>query len=165
MRRYPCRVVLLLATVSSLSLSFSPEKLWIHHGHALSSSRFIKKSPQPNFRFGRHLLSMVMKVTVRIVGRKSGGWLDEGYSMYQKRLRPSGVDVETTWHKSDDALIKGVRGDYDKGVSVVMLDPKGNTYTSEKLAVDMFKWIELGGSRLVFVIGGGECSLIPINFI
>jgi 23S rRNA pseudoU1915 N3-methylase RlmH len=81
--------------------------------------------------------------------------LDEACSIYQTRLRPSGIEVETEWHKSNEALVKGVEGDYSKGNSVVLLDPKGKSSTSEKLAVDVYKWLEAGGSRLVFVIGGG----------
>lgn len=107
---------------------------------------------------GRRLYAM--KVTIRIVGKKTGGfkWLDEACSMYQTRLKP-GIELETEFHKSDDALIKGVRGDYDKDNTVVLLDPKGKKYTSENLAEDIYKWFEMGGSRLVFVIGGGECGL------
>ena len=98
-----------------------------------------------------------MQVTIRIVGKKSGGekWIDEACSMYQTRLRPANIDVETTFLKSDDALVKAVEGDYSKGNAVVLLDPEGKTCTSEKLAVDVYKWLEAGGSRLVFVIGGG----------
>jgi 23S rRNA pseudoU1915 N3-methylase RlmH len=98
-----------------------------------------------------------MKVTIRIVGRKSGGqtWLDEACAMYQKRLRPCGMDVETEFYKSNENLVRIVGSDYDKGNAVVLLDPRGKSCTSEALATDIYKWIESGGSRLVFVIGGG----------
>lgn len=101
---------------------------------------------------------MGMKINIRIVGRKSGSekWLEEACSMYQTRLRPSKIEVETTWHKDNDALIKGVTVDSDKGYQVVLLDPLGKTKTSEQFSSDMYKWLDQGGSRLVFVIGGAE---------
>jgi hypothetical protein len=143
------QIQVVAALLTSLSSGFSPPM--IRPGGR--ASRF--SSPG-----GQRLLTLqlkAMKVTIRIVGRKSGGekWLEEACSIYQTRLRPSGVEVETEWHKSDEALVKGVEGDYSKGNSVVLLDPKGKSYTSEKLAVDVYKWLETGGSRLVFVIGGG----------
>jgi 23S rRNA (pseudouridine1915-N3)-methyltransferase len=101
---------------------------------------------------------MGMKVTIRIVGRKTGSekWLEDACSMYQTRLRPANIDVDTVWHKNNDALVKGVLGDYTKGAPVVLLDPLGKTRSSEALADDFFDWIEEGGSRLIFVIGGAE---------
>lgn len=45
--------------------------------------------------------------------------------MYQTRLRPAGVNAETEFHKTDDLLIRGVQGDYTRGDTVVLLDPKG----------------------------------------
>ena len=103
-------------------------------------------------------ITMGMKVNIRIVGRKSGSekWLEEACAMYRTRLRPSKIEVETTWHKDNDALVKGVTVDRDKGHQVVLLDPLGKTKTSEQFSSDMYKWLDQGGSRLVFVIGGAE---------
>mmetsp|Transcript_27330 Transcript_27330/g.78777 ORF Transcript_27330/g.78777 Transcript_27330/m.78777 type:complete len:137 (+) Transcript_27330:89-499(+) len=57
-------------------------------------------------------LSMALEVKIRIVGRKNAEkWLDDGYAVYEKRLRPAGINVETTYHKSDQELIKGVTAD------------------------------------------------------
>ena len=39
---------------------------------------------------------------------------------------------------------------------MVLLDPLGKTRTSEKLSEDIYNWLDLGGSRLSFVIGGAE---------
>lgn len=98
-----------------------------------------------------------MKINIRIVGRKSSEpWLEEGCEMYETRLRPSNVEVETTWHKDNPALIKGVEGDQSKGHSIVLLDPLGATKTSERFTEDMYEWLDRGGSRLSFVIGGAE---------
>jgi 23S rRNA (pseudouridine1915-N3)-methyltransferase len=101
-------------------------------------------------------LHMVMEVKIRIVGRKSEKWIEEAYAIYEKRLKPASIDVETEWHKTDDALLKGISSDQQKGHAVVLLDPNGPSYTSERFTTDFYKWMEQGGSRLVFVIGGAE---------
>jgi hypothetical protein len=105
-------------------------------------------------------LSMGLKVTIRIVGRKQGGedWMEQACDMYLARLKPSGLEIGTEWHKNDAALVKGVTTDHEKNTPVVLLDPAGTTLTSEKLTDSIYRWLEQGGSRLVFVIGGGTCS-------
>jgi Predicted SPOUT methyltransferase len=109
---------------------------------------------------GHTILKMGLKVTIRIVGRKQGGeeWMEQACDMYLTRLKPSGLEIGTEWHKNDAALLKGVTTDHDKNTPVVLLDPAGTTLTSEKLTDSIYRWLEQGGSRLVFVIGGGTCS-------
>ncbi|GKY98952.1 hypothetical protein MPSEU_000851000 [Mayamaea pseudoterrestris] len=103
----------------------------------------------------------VMKVTIRIVGRKPGSsdgsaWLDQGVSLYQQRLERH-IALRTEWHKTNDALVKGIQGDADKKHKIVILDPTiGTQYTSEAFADHFYKWMQDGGSRVVFVIGGAE---------
>lgn len=101
---------------------------------------------------------MGMEVKIRIVGRKNGSekWLEDAYSMYETRLRPSNIGVQTVWHKNDDELLKGVRSDSDRKHTVVLLDPSGKIRTSEDFCRDMYKWLDEGGSRLTFVIGGAD---------
>ena len=102
-------------------------------------------------------LHMGMKVNIRIVGRKSSEpWLEEGVDMYEKRLRPSNVEVDTTWHKDNAALMKGIDMDRSKSHKVICLDPTGTQPTSEKFSDQVYQWLEEGGSRLSFVIGGAE---------
>lgn len=102
-------------------------------------------------------LYMGMKVNIRIVGRKSSEpWLEDGVDMYEKRLRPSNVEVETTWHKDNAALMKGIETDRSKNHKVICLDPTGKQYTSEKFTEKVYQWLDEGGSRLSFVIGGAE---------
>lgn len=113
----------------------------------------------PRFNTHNTFLRMGMQVKIRIVGRKSSGndWLDAAYNMYATRLRASPVNVETTWHKNDVDLARGVELDLTKNHVVVLLDPKeGKQCTSEKFADKMFEWLDRGGSRLSFVIGGAE---------
>jgi 23S rRNA (pseudouridine1915-N3)-methyltransferase len=99
----------------------------------------------------------LMKVTVRIVGRKpSEKWLDQGVGMYQQRLGRV-FDLQTEWYKSNDSLVKQIQADALKGHAVVILDPKiGVQYPSEVFADRFYEWMQQGGSRLVFVIGGAE---------
>ncbi len=101
-------------------------------------------------------LTMGMSVKIRIVGRKNGSekWLEDAYSMYETRLRPSNLDIETLWHKNDSELIKGVLSDKEKGHTIVLMDPIGKMRSSEQFSDDLFSWMEEGGSRVVFVIGG-----------
>lgn len=103
-------------------------------------------------------LSMGLDIKIRIVGRKNGceQWLEDAYSMYETRLRPSNIGVETIWHKNDDELVKGVLADHEKGHTVVLLDPLGSTTTSERFSENMYRWLDEGGSRLAFVIGGAD---------
>ena len=75
---------------------------------------------------------------------------------FQTRLRPSNVEVDTTWHKDNQALTKSVEGDASKGHSIILLDPLGTSKTSEKFSDDLYEWLDRGGSRLSFVIGGAE---------
>ena len=97
-----------------------------------------------------------IKVTIRIVGRKGGGekWIEDGCDMYVKRLKPANVDLVTEWHKSNEALIKGIESDWSKNFPVVLLDPKGKKFSSETFSAEFYRLAEDGGSRLVYVIGG-----------
>jgi len=102
-------------------------------------------------------LRMGMKVNIRIVGRKSSEpWLEEGCEMYETRLRPLNVEVETTWHKDNTALLKGFRMDRSKSHKVICLDPKGKQHSSEGFSRSLYNWLDEGGSRLSFIIGGAE---------
>lgn len=101
-----------------------------------------------------------IKVTIRIVGRKGGSekWVEDGCDMYIKRLKPANVELVTEWHKTDEALIKGVQSDWSKNFPVVLLDPKGKKFSSEKFSTEFYRLAEQGGSRLVYVVGGVSLS-------
>lgn len=148
---------------------------YLHHssiGRSSKSSSFVSnnnaQTPNLQFSFSNHdritfrrrtpPMKMGLEVKIRIVGRKNGGepWLESSYSTYEKRLKPTNLQVTTQWHKNDDDLVKAVEGDEAKNHPVVLLDPLGKMSTSEKFCDDMYKWLEEGGSRLTFVIGGAE---------
>lgn len=103
-------------------------------------------------------ISMGLDVKIRMVGRKNGGekWLESAYDTYEIRLKSSNVNVETQYHKNDDELMKSIEADESKNHKVVLLDPRGKLCTSEAFSDDMYRWLEEGGSRLSFVIGGAE---------
>lgn len=103
-------------------------------------------------------LQMGLDIKIRIVGRKNGSeqWLEEAYDMYETRLKPSNINIKTIWHKNNNELIKGTRSDSSKGHSVVLLDPQGKSMTSEIFSERMYQWLDEGGSRISFVVGGAE---------
>jgi 23S rRNA pseudoU1915 N3-methylase RlmH len=109
------------------------------------------------------IVCMGRKVTIRIVGRKQGGeeWLEEACDMYLQRLKPTGFEVSTEWYKTNDALMKVHHEQsspqaISKQVPIVLLDPTGIRCTSESFTDKIHQWLEEGGSRLVFVVGGGK---------
>ncbi|KAL7453203.1 hypothetical protein ACHAWC_004875 [Mediolabrus comicus] len=101
---------------------------------------------------------MGLQVKIRIVGRKNGGekWLDQSYATYESRLKPTNLDVTTHWHKTDEELVKAATSDENKNHKVILLDPLGKMCTSEVFSDNMYNWLEIGGSRLTFCIGGAE---------
>ena len=134
---------------SHIEAAFAPQQ----HSRCYSGSTLVQHRQRITTK-----LRMGLKVTIRIVGRKtSEQWLEDACDMYLQRLKPSGIEIDTIWHKNDAALVKGVSTDHDKSsASVVLLDPTGKSYTSEDLADNIYRWLENGGSRLVFAIGGAE---------
>jgi len=97
-----------------------------------------------------------LKVAIRIVGKKSSErWIEEGIGIYTKRMKAT-IDLETTWHKDDSSLVAGVDGDLSKGYTIVCLDPKGSRHSSEAFSDNLYKWFEMGGSRVSFLVGGAE---------
>lgn len=101
---------------------------------------------------------MGLEVKIRMVGRKNGSekWLEDAYTMYNSRLTSTNLNVQTQYHKNDNELRNGIEADESKKHKVVLLDPLGRLCTSEHFSMDMYRWLEEGGSRLTFVIGGAE---------
>ncbi|KAL3809460.1 hypothetical protein ACHAXA_001288 [Cyclostephanos tholiformis] len=95
-------------------------------------------------------ISMGLEVKIRMVGRKNGGEV-AGVRILNVR-RP----LSTHYHKNDVELIRGIEADESKNHKVVLLDPLGRPRTSEVFSEDMYRWLDEGGSRLTFVIGGAE---------
>lgn len=158
-------LALLFLALSSCSVGTYVHRCNAFSSHILSSKSMFRYQANPldshTFRERRlepKTLSMGLEVKIRIVGRKSGGekWLESSYTTYETRLKSTNLQVTTQWHKNDDELIKGTDGDASKNHGVVLLDPLGKMVTSEKFSEDMYQWLEEGGSRLTFVIGGAD---------
>mmetsp|Transcript_16735 Transcript_16735/g.21834 ORF Transcript_16735/g.21834 Transcript_16735/m.21834 type:complete len:231 (-) Transcript_16735:131-823(-) len=118
----------------------------------------VKRNPNANVQHASSTTRLHgIKATIRIVGRKtSEKWIEEGCKMYETRLRPNNVDVVTEWCKNNDALIKNVQNDAERSTPIIMLDPFAKESSSEVFTDRFYKWVEKGGSRVVFVIGGAE---------
>lgn len=129
---------------SSSLASFRHHHYHYHHRHSSSSST---------------ILRMGLEINIRIVGRKnsieSTSFLQESYETYTKRLS-STIQLVTTFHKSNDDLLKNLQTDSKKGYGIVCLDERGDMYTSMDFSGRMYDWFEEYGSRLVFVIGAAE---------
>jgi len=137
-----CSFTLITTTRTFLRTIKTPIARRQHHKNNASSSA---------------VLYMGMKVNIRIVGRKSSeSWVMEGVDMYEKRLKPSTVEIETTWHKDNVALMKGYELDCSKNHKVICLDPTGTQHTSETFTQKLYQWLDEGGSRLSFIIGGAQ---------
>ena len=139
----------------------APHALWAafiiaYRCDALLST--LHRPRRPTNRRCATTISMGLEVKIRMVGRKNGGekWLESAYSTYDTRLRPTNLNVSTQYHKNDVELVRGIESDEEKNHKVVLLDPLGKLCTSEAFSEDMYRWLEEGGSRLTFVIGGAE---------
>ena len=112
-------------------------------------------------------------------------WLEDAYKTYETRLKPT-IAVDTVWHKNDDDMSKAVQKDKSKGHTIVLLvsicdfraiqfhftkystthniiplsssyqDPNGKSSTSEIFSDELYQWLDSGGSRVSFVIGGSQ---------
>ena len=102
---------------------------------------------------------MGLEVTIRTQGKiqKSGSesFLETGFEEYMKRLRPV-LALDVVFHKSDADLVKGTMKDKERGAALVLLDERGKQMESPAFSEALYKNLELGGSRLTFVIGGAE---------
>lgn len=149
-----CAVDLSQGFISSRSrLSIGQRNKWFPY----SCNRITKQATHFG---GRNEICMISSIKIRIVGKEVGsggsdGWLGDAYGMYETRLRGN-LDVETIWHKNDPAFAAALANDESKGHFVVLLDPMGKTYTSENFAEKFYQWMDMGGSRLSFAIGGAE---------
>lgn len=90
-------------------------------------------------------------IKVLSVGKTKESWLQSAIEEYLKRLK-STVKFEFIWAKDDEQLISLS----EKETRLVILDPKGSLYTSEKFSQFLVKELERGGSHLAFVIGGAD---------
>lgn len=106
-----------------------------------------------------------MKVTLLTVGKTAFPYLDEGISIYLKRLvhyvnfgmveipelkGVSALSKEQIKEKEGDLILKSVR----EGDQVILLDERGKKYTSENWARHLEQKMLYGNKDMLFVIGG-----------
>ena len=106
-----------------------------------------------------------MKIVLVVVGKTNEKYLIEGISDYQKRLRhyakfqiveisniknaKSFSEIELI-KKEGEMILKQINtSDY-----LVLLDDKGNNFSSPSFAEKLQQWMISGKKRLIFVVGG-----------
>ena len=106
-----------------------------------------------------------MKIVLLVIGKTNEQYLNEGISQYQKRLQHytqfeileipniknsknfSNIEL---MRKEGELILKQLQSsDY-----LVLLDDKGEGFTSNKFAQKLQSWMLTGKKRLVFVVGG-----------
>ncbi|MBP8989377.1 MAG: 23S rRNA (pseudouridine(1915)-N(3))-methyltransferase RlmH [Clostridia bacterium] len=105
---------------------------------------------------------MPLKIKILTPGRARTAWLQAGIDEYIKRLTPyCRVSIVSV---SDAACQKPAERVIEEGQNllrsirdqdyVIALDSAGQQPNSEALAASLTHWFEMGGSSIVFVIGG-----------
>jgi 23S rRNA (pseudouridine1915-N3)-methyltransferase len=110
----------------------------------------------------------MLRIDIIAVGRLKEDYLVKGAAEYQKRLSPyAKVNVSEV---ADEPIpprpspgeirkILAVEGGrilayIKEGAFLIALDPKGVSYSSEEMAVELLKPANAGVSKIAFVIGG-----------
>lgn len=106
-----------------------------------------------------------MKITLLTVGKTEHNYLAEGIGIYMERLshyvKFVMVDVQLPKNtkKLEPAALKEAEGKllikyFEDADKVILLDEKGQSYTSEAFAAWLQKIMNSGCKHLLFVIGG-----------
>lgn len=90
-----------------------------------------------------------MKIAILTVGKSKEVWIEEGFADYQMRLP---FPLSLVLAKDDAQLITLAK----KERLSVGLDPGGKVLSSPEFADKLYQWLEQGGARLTFVIGGPD---------
>lgn len=106
-----------------------------------------------------------MKIEFRSIGKTSFSYLNEGVSIYEKRLKhyisyqsviipdiknAKNLKAHQLKEKEGAALLNKIgSGDF-----VIILDEKGKSYTSEKFASFLEKQMLMSHKRIIFIVGG-----------
>ena len=106
-----------------------------------------------------------MKIVLLTIGKTSEKYLIEGIAQYQKRLKHYThfemieiLNIKNAKNFSNAELIKKegelILKQLQRSDHLVILDDKGNDFTSPKFSEKLQNWMLSGKKRLVFVIGG-----------
>ncbi len=123
-------------------------------------------------RLGRVVANGVKKVRYRIisVGKIREKFYAEGIKEYMKRLGPyanmellDGLEEKVSPHPSDKDIEKVLQKEGERILALqadnemlVVLDPHGDSLSSEQFASQMEKWNLSGQNRINLVIGGSH---------
>ena len=91
------------------------------------------------------------KIKILSVGKTKEKWLQTAFEEYSQRLK-STAKIECLWAKDDAQLLTLAQ----KESNLLVLDPSAKLMTSEEFSETLSTSLEIGGSRLTFVIGGAE---------
>jgi len=105
-----------------------------------------------------------MKVILITIGDHEDKYLAQGFELYEKRLshylsfESQLIPTLKNKGKGKDATLQAEAKEILKKITptdlLVLLDDKGKEYTSEEMAKQMQKFLNMPGKRLVFLIGG-----------
>jgi 23S rRNA (pseudouridine1915-N3)-methyltransferase len=91
-----------------------------------------------------------LRVTIISVGHRMPAWIDQGYDEYAKRMPPE-IRLELVALKPGADILAAV----PKGATLIALDERGKTVSSQGLSVMLAGWMR-DGSHPAFVIGGAD---------
>ena len=106
-----------------------------------------------------------MKIVLLTIGKTSEKYLIEGIAQYQNRLKHyiqfemiEILNIKNAKNFSNAELIKKegelILKQLQRSDHLVILDDKGNDFTSPKFSEKLQNWMLSGKKRLVFVVGG-----------
>jgi 23S rRNA (pseudouridine1915-N3)-methyltransferase len=98
-----------------------------------------------------------MRVTILSVGHKMPAWIQDGFQEYTRRMPPE-IRVELTELKPDKTKAdegKRMLAALPEGATLLALDERGKSVTTQGLAVMLSEWMR-DGSHPVFAIGGAD---------
>jgi 23S rRNA (pseudouridine1915-N3)-methyltransferase len=107
-----------------------------------------------------------LKITLIAVGTKMDSWVEQGYNEYARRMpkecslqlieigmerRGKSGSPERWMSQEGERILAAV----PKGDSIVALDVKGSSWSTEKLADQMRRWMD-GGRGISLLVGGPD---------
>ena len=107
-----------------------------------------------------------MRISIVCVGHKMPAWVQSGYKEYAKRLPPeiklglvelkpeardAGRPVEKAKALEGERILEAI----PEGATVLALDERGRSFTTQGLAVMLAGWMQ-DGAHPAFVIGGAD---------
>ena len=107
-----------------------------------------------------------MKLLILAVGNKMPSWITEGFNEYTKRMpreakielleiKPEPRTTGKTVQQIMEAEAQRIRAALPQDALRIVLDERGNHWSTKQLALQMQGWLG-GGRDVAFVIGGAD---------